>query len=153
MYFLPVLSCKNCPQPISLPLPTQDEKSPRRIAWPWGDFSGNFLCSSCSHLNAYLAQDCRWFPVESMAPSQKTKGMAVHQICIPCGTAPCAGLLHILAVMPKESRVEDVARTLATVERNGISCDKGHPNYGRTVPTSVQTTGISVTLVTDSWDG
>src|SRR5271154_5957927 len=101
MYFLPVLSCKNCPQPISLPLPTQDEKSPRRIAWPWGDFSGNFLCSSCSHLTLIWLKIAAGSPVESMAPSQKTKGMAVHQICIPCGTAPCAGLLHILAVMPK----------------------------------------------------
>ncbi len=152
MIFLPVLSCENCHQSISLPLPIQREIAPRQIAWPWSALSGNFLCQSCWKMNTYLSQDCRWNGTQSTDLVKTTIQTAIYRISVPCDTLPCVGLLHILAVMPLGFDVAAAASLLTTVELNGITCDNGHPNYGSLVPKEIGSTSISVTRVTESWE-
>lgn len=145
MIFLPYLLCKTCPSHISLPLPIQSETTPRQIAFPWGALSGNFLCQSCMRPSLYWAEDCRWDRAQSTDQHHKSKSLAVHQIDIPCGAERCAGLLHILAVMPLGSHLEDAASLVARVLWVGTICDNGHPNSGRVDHRAFGCTAISLT--------
>lgn len=155
MIFLPYLPCKLCVGHIELPLSIHRETTPRQIAWPWGALSGNFLCPSCRRPSLYWAGDCLWNHPRSMNRYLKTTNLAVHQIDIPCGVEGCAGLLHILAVMPLISHVEDAASLAAQVGLNGTSCDNGHPNHGLLTFGAIRCTAISVSKQGDQleWAG
>src|ERR1700733_1247018 len=144
MDFVPHLRCKSCPTHIWLPLPIQDRKTPRQIAWPWGALSGNFRCQSCGRVSLYWAEDCHWQRLIDTNPPGTKNSLVVHRISVPCGIEQCAGLLHILAVMPVWSRVEDGTNLAARTDLNGIPCDKEHPNHGRPVHGAIQCTAISV---------
>ncbi len=151
MAFLPVLTCKECRQPIALPLPIQDETAPRRIMWPWGTLVESFLCSSCWRLNAYSAEDCHWRPVENMAQPKMTKQMAIYRVGIQCDKKPCVSQLHMIALMPLGSYVAEAASLLGAVDLNGTICDNGHANYGRPDPTGAGSVSITVTHLTAQW--
>ena len=151
MDFLPYLQCKECHKPMSLPLPIQDETPPRRILWPWGALSGNFLCPSCWHVSSYLAEECRWPHVESTAQHQNENEMAIYQIDIPCDKTPCLSHLHMLAVMPLGSYEAEAASLLRPVDLNGMLCDNGHANYGKPDPTGAGGVHLIVTKMPESW--
>ncbi len=144
MIFLPYLPCKSCVGRIELPLPIQQETTPSQIAWPWGALSGTFVCPSCGRLSLYWAEDCQLRRVQSTDQHHETKTLAVHQIDIPCEVERRAGLLHILAVMKRESHREDGASLASQTYLDGTPCDNGHPNYARPTQGALRCTAISV---------
>ena len=144
MVFLPYLPCKTCPAHIWLPLPIQSEKLPHQIGWPWGSPFGNFRCPECKRLSRYWAEDCRWHRVQNTNQHHTSKTLAVHRISVPCAKQPCAGLLHILAVMPLGSNLEDGASLVAQTGLYGTLCDNGHKNYGVPAHRAIQCTAVSV---------
>jgi len=152
MFFLPALACKNCPQSISLPLPIPSETPSRQIAWPCRAVPGNFLSPSCLRVSAYLAEECRWNRTQNTDQRQTSKQTAIYRISVQCGKAPCVDQLHILTLAPPGFDVEAAASLLGSVDLNGISCDSGHPNYGRTIPMQVGGASISVEQVFELWD-
>jgi hypothetical protein len=149
MVFLPFLYCKTCPGHIWLPLPIQSQNTPRQILWPWGTFSGNFLCPSCMRPSPHWAEDCRWSRAESTSQHQRPTAQAVHRISIPCGVGRCPCLVHILTAMPLGSEVEDAASLVARVSLSGILCDNGHPAHRLTTHGAIQCSAISVTAQGD----
>lgn len=150
MILLPYLLCKTCPAHISLPLPIRSDTTPHQIAFPWGALDGTFLCVSCRQPNHYWAEDCRWDRVQSTDLNHKFTPEAVHQIDIPCGVERCPGLLHILAVMPKASCIEDAARLIGHALLLGTPCDSGHPNRGLLTHRAIRCTALSVTKQGDT---
>ena len=144
MVFLPYLPCKTCPAHIWLPLPIQSERFRHQIGWPWGSPFGNFRCPDCRRLSRYWAEDCRWHRVQNTNQHHTSKTLAVHRISVPCAKQPCAGLLHILAVMPLGSHLEDGASLVAQTRLYGTLCDNGHKNNGAPAHGAIQCTAISV---------
>jgi hypothetical protein len=103
-------------------------------------------------VNGYLAEVCQWDRAQNKDQQNMSKQTAIYRISVRCGKAPCADQLHILAIVPLGFDVEAAASLLGSVDLNGISCDNGHPNYGRTIPTQVGGASISVERVLELWE-
>ena len=129
MYFLPLLACKNCFQPIWLPPPIQSETSPNQSPWRWGNRSLNVACLSCNRAFEYWAPDCRWrqFPThQTIGPSR----MAVHQLSIPCGIKRCVGRIQILVIAKPGSPPLEGSQIAASLYVSALPCNTGHEYTG-----------------------
>lgn len=130
MDFIPVISCKNCSQPIWLPPPVQSETSPSQIPWRWGNRSLNVACLSCNEAFEYLAVDCHWDQLEPLQIAN-AREMAAYQLSVPCGRKPCAGRMHILAIKRRERHASSGGEIAGLVSVRDIPCERGHTNSGR----------------------
>jgi hypothetical protein len=54
-------------------------------------------------------------------------------------------MLYILAMMPLSAHVDDAADLVEMIDLNGISCDRGHRNYGLPKHRAIRCSAISVT--------
>jgi hypothetical protein len=124
MILIPFLPCKKCPNRIQLPIPAVEPAN--QSAWPWGSTSVYLLCPSCSQINLYWFEDCQW----SNAESQSEVQTAMRQIDIPCSKKNCPEMLHVFAALPVPSHLDDAANLVESIDLNGLTCKRGHRNYG-----------------------
>jgi hypothetical protein len=59
-------------------------------------------------------------------------------------------MLHILAMMPLSAQVDDAANLVEVINLNGVSCDRGHRNYGIPKHRAIRCSAISLTPLGES---
>jgi hypothetical protein len=59
-------------------------------------------------------------------------------------------MLYFLAMMPLRAHVDDAADLIEVIGLNGISCDRGHRNYGIPKHRAIRCTAISLTPLGES---
>ncbi len=125
MYFIPVLDCQNCLQPILLLPPIQFGTFPNRTPWPWGNASQNFACLSCKQVYEYQASNCRWLPLH-LNQIDAYRGLANYLLSVPCGEERQICQIDMIVVARKELPASEGNEIASGLYLKDVLCGIGH---------------------------